>query len=177
MYCKKCGKFIGNDSDLCDECIGKEEVFSEFSEKKAENTAPVYHQQPTYNPQTTYNAQPTYIGGTEIKLGKAIAAIILSNIGFFLMYIGLILVVELISYGVASYANEMNSALTFMFLGCIPSGLGLVFGIQAIKNFKATSMIKSGKRVPVLILGIVSVVTAATGLFFALFMLMILGMI
>ena len=167
MYCKKCGKFIGNESDLCDECGGKEEVFSEFSEKKAENAAPAYYQQPTYN------AQPTYNVGPDIKLGKAIAATILSEIGVFLIYIAFLVMAELAAYG----SFEFSGVLGIMLVGCIPTGLGLGFGIQAIKNFKETSMVKSGKRIPVLILGIVSVVTAGIGLFLALLMIMIMGMV
>lgn len=169
MYCKKCGKFIGNDSDLCDECIVKEEeVFSEFSdEKTGKDVSPMSYQPSMYNNQTTY------VADNEINLGKSIAAIILSNIGFWLIYIGIIVMGELAVYSSSDY----GSALAFMIIGCIPSVLGLIFGIQSISYFKSTSMIKSGKRIPVLILGISSVVIAGIGLFLAFIMLMIYGMI
>ena len=159
MYCKKCGKFIGNDSDLCDECkLNEGDVFSEFSERKEDLTTIYCH---TSAPSSNV-----------ISLGKSIAAIILSNIGFWLIYIGIIVMGELAAYG-----SDFDSAIAFMIIGCIPSVLGLIFGIQSISYFKSTSMIKSGKRIPVLILGISSVVMAGIGLFLSFIMLMIYGMI
>ena len=80
---------------------------------------------------------------------------------------------ELATYG----STDFGGAIAIMFIGCIPSVLGLIFGIQSISYFKATSMIKTGKRIPVLILGISSVVMAGIGLFLAFIMLIIYGMI
>ena len=37
MYCKKCGKFIGTDADLCDECKQKESARSENQYYQATN--------------------------------------------------------------------------------------------------------------------------------------------
>ena len=162
MYCKKCGKFIGNDSDLCNECRMREEnAFGEFSTKTNPDPTPVYYQ------------GSSYYGSNQVSLGKAIAAIVLSEIGFIFIYIGLILMAEMLSYGL----YELESSIALMVIGCIPSLIGLVFGIQAIRHFKATSMIRSGKRVPLLILGIVSVVTAACSLLLAVIMLGLYGMI
>ncbi|MBO7187786.1 MAG: hypothetical protein J6V68_05275 [Clostridia bacterium] len=146
MYCKKCGKFIGNDSELCDECRLKQDtIFSEFSEKKEEDIASVY-------------SNVNVPSSNQISLGKSIAAIILSDIGFFLIYMGLIL------FPTAAAYVDFSGAIAFMIFGAIPSLLGLIFGIQSISYFRATSMIRSGKRIPVLILGISSVVMAAIGL-------------
>ena len=161
MYCKKCGKFIGNDADLCDECLAKEQaVFSEFSEPAPETPAPVYYQESAYN------------AGAQIKLGKSIAAAVLSYLGFLIIYIGFMIMAELASYG-----SDISVATAFVLIGCIPNVLGLIFGIQSIKHFKATSMIRSGKRIPVLILGISSVVMAGIGLFVAIIALMLGSMI
>ena len=163
MYCKKCGKFIGNDADLCDECKAQEEaVFGEFYDKTEEPRKPA----------STYSSTNTY-GGGEIKLGKSIAAIILSNIGFTLVYMGLMIMSELAAYE----SFDFSGAMALMLVGCLPCVLGLILGIQSIAYFKSTSMIKSGKRVPVLILGIISVVMAGFGLFIALIMLMVYSMI
>ena len=161
MYCKKCGKFIGNDADLCDECKAQEETaFGEFSNQK---------EQP-YTPEPTYYSTSTYNGG-EVSLGKPIAAIILSHIGFFLIYIGLIVMAG------STYYDDYSAATVLMLIGGSISIVGLVLGIRSIAYFKATSMIKSGKRIPLLILGIISVVVAGIGLFIATLMFMILGML
>lgn len=164
MYCKKCGKFIGNDADLCDECMAQEETaFGEFSTQKEEpygSPAPTYYQTSEYS-------------GQEISLGKPIAAIILSNIGFALLYIALLVMGELVIYEAAEY----GIVVAFWLIGVSLSIVGLILGIQSIKYFRATSMIKSGKRIPVLILGIVSVVIAGVGLFLASIMMLLLALL
>ena len=160
MYCKKCGKFIGNDADLCDECASKEQgVFSEFAEK-TETVTPTYY-------------QPAEINTDAINLGKSIAAIILSNIGFWLAYIVLIVVGELVMLE----SIELAGAIFLIVIAFVPCLLGFIFGIQSISNFKATSMIKSGKRIPVLILGISSVIMASLGLLFTFLALILSAMI
>ena len=164
MYCKKCGKFIGNDADLCDECMAQEETaFGEFSTQKEEpygSPAPTYYQTSEYS-------------GQEISLGKPITAIILSNIGFVLLYIALLVMGELAIYE----ATEYGIVVAFWLIGVSLSIVGLILGIQSIKYFRATSMIKSGKRIPVLILGIVSVVIAGVGLFLASIMMLLLALL
>lgn len=167
MYCKNCGKFIGNDSDLCDECMMKEQVFSEFSEEKVENSTPDNYQEQPYTPQQTS-------GGSEVNLGKAIASTILSNIGFFMIYISFIIIGEVeLSYGYTS-SGSYGGAFVIMLIGIVPSILGLVFGIQSIINFKETAITKNPKRIPVLILGISSVVMAGTALFITFIMFFML---
>lgn len=159
MYCKKCGKFIGNDSDYCDECSVKEtEAFEEFSEKKAEEVSPVYDYAPI--------SAPTYNGSDEIKLGKAIAAAIWSEIGFVLIYAAIMLLGAMVT------TYDYTSVIVCAVLGLPMCILGLIFGIQSIKNFKATSQFRNGKRIPVLILGISSVVMAGISLFLVFILLL-----
>lgn len=159
MYCKKCGKFIGNDSDYCDECSVKEtEAFEEFSEKKAEEVPPVYNYVPT--------PAPTYNGSDEIKLGKAIAAMILSELGFWFIYFA----ITILGAMVTSY--DYTSVIICVLAGLPMCIISLVFGIQCIKNFKATSQFRNGKRIPVLILGISSVVLAGISLFLTFILLL-----
>lgn len=167
MYCKKCGKFIGNDADLCDECLLKEEgVFSEFAGKQETPTsAPA----PTYHPIASNDS-------SRISLGKPIAAVILSTIGFSLIYFGLMTCLEILE-AAGSELADIEGVIACILVGCIPCVLGLIFGIQSINHFKATSMIKSGKRIPVLILGIESVVTAGIGLFVVLLLVLALSLI
>ena len=126
MYCQKCGKFTNSDATICTECLQKE-------------AQPTF----TYQPAGTYQSP--------INLGKAIAAMILSYVGFIFIYIGCILATEGILPAVC-------------IVGLVPTIIGLVFGCSSISNFKQTKYIRSGKRIPVLILGILSVVNAASGL-------------
>lgn len=160
MYCKKCGKFIGNDSDYCDECSVKEtEAFEEFSEKKAEEVPPVYNYVPT--------PAPTYNGSDEIKLGKAIAAMILSELGFWFIYFAITLWATMVD----PY-YDYTSVIICVLAGLPMCIISLVFGIQCIKNFKETSHFRNGKRIPVLILGICSVVMAGISLFLVFILLL-----
>ena len=159
MYCKKCGKFIGNEADLCDECLSKDgEVFSEFSKEDKKELPPLFYQPPTYTPPQFTNSE-----NKPIALGKSIAAVILSTVGFVLVYaaimiFGVMAETELYDDGLAV------GALVLMVISIIPCVLGLVFGIQSISRFKATSAVKSGKRIPLLILGIVSIAQGGMGL-------------
>ena len=130
MYCQKCGKFTNSDATICTECLQKE-------------AQPTF----TYQPAGTYQSP--------INLGKAIAAMILSYVGFIFIYIGFILATEGILPAVC-------------IVGFVPTIIGLVFGCSSISNFKQTKYIRSGKRIPVLILGILSVVNAASSLLVAL---------
>ena len=149
MYCKKCGKFIGTDADTCDECQQKE---SAQASNLHENVA--FYQPPTISQDTSV-----------IALGKSIAAMILSTIGFIFAYAGILVV------------WEETAAIVCFLLGLVPSILGLVFGIQAISNFKKTSYLRSGKRIPLLILGISSVAEVALSLFLSFCILIIVGSI
>ncbi len=161
MYCKKCGKFIGNDSDFCDECSAKEaEVFGEFFDAKKE-TPPAYD----------CASHSTYSDGNQVSLGKAIAAVVLSDVGFAFIYLALVLM------GATIVLEDYASVIVCMLIGLVTSVLGLIFGIKAIKHFKETSNIRSGKRIPVLVLGILSVVTAGIGLFLAFFIFCVLSLV
>ena len=156
MYCKKCGKFIDSNADLCYECKQNEVPLNENTTYQSANS---YANTGFYQPPIVQ--QDTSI----INLGKAIAAMILATIGFIFIYAGLIV------------AWEPTAATICMVLGLVPTILGLVFGCQAISNFKQTAYIRSGKRIPVLILGILSVVNSGISLFCSLILLIIAGTI
>ena len=142
MYCKKCGQYIGTDADTCAECLQKE-------------AQPAF----TYQPAGTYQSP--------INLGKAIAAMILSFVGFIWAYVTYIYVLTMFTFASADVA--IITAIVLTVLGIVPSIIGLVFGCNSISNFKQTKYIRSGKRIPLLILGISAVVEAAPGLLFAFF--------
>lgn len=157
MYCSKCGKFIGTDVTVCDECRQKEAAVKENESHENQyqyaNYCPPINVPPINMPQST----------VKVNLGKAIAAMILATVGFIFTYIGIFLLVEPVA------------AAVFAVIGLVPSILGLVFGIQSILNFKKTAYLGGGKRIPVLILGILSVVDAGLSLFLAMIVLLLAG--
>ena len=207
MYCTKCGKFIGTDANICDECKQKELSMNETAPLQAENNQaqtngyyqqpyaaptqpqqqpnyyqqpqnngyyqqpqqPNYYQQPQNNgycqqpQQTNYYQQSETQDTSAINLGGAIAAIILSTVGFFFVYMGLLMMMD------------PEAAVGLMVVGLLPAILGLIFGIRSISNFKETSYIKSGKRIPVLIMGILSTIDSGLTLFLAFLVMMLAG--
>ena len=140
MYCKNCGKFIGTDAEVCDECRQKQEALNEN--------------------ETVYQPVVPPLDTSAIKLGKAIASIILATFGFVFAYVGIfVATMETVASGMIVAAGVCLA------IAIVPTILGLAFGIQAIKSFKNTSHIKSGKRIPLLILGISSTIYAGSTLF------------
>ena len=156
MYCKKCGQFIGTDEDLCKECKQREPAVNV-------NSAPQNSNQ--YQSKTYYQAQVVTQNSSAISLGKSIAAIILSTVGFIFFYISLLAAAE----------SEEAASHVCMIIGLVATIMGFVFGITSISNFKRTAHIRSGKRIPLLILGIASVVNASIGLLilFSIFLLVL----
>jgi hypothetical protein len=162
MYCKNCGKFIGTDADVCDECKQKE-VQARAQEQAQTNENTQYQPENIYQAPSYYQQQPTYAPtGPAINLGKAIAAMILSFVGFIFTYVAYLELLVLWEPAVVIVA----------LMGLVPCIIGLVFGCKSISNFKQTAYTRSGKRIPVLILGILSVINAATGLLFVLLSLL-----
>ena len=155
MYCKKCGKFIGNEADLCDECVAREAA----NAAQGEIPTPDVYCQPQVN---------EFVPQEQVRLGRAIAAMILADIGFIFVYIAFLLTA-------AVGPRYIGGAVAGLLIGAIPSIFGLIFGIKSITNFKATAALRTGKRIPVLILGIMSVVTAGIGVIFVLIALMVTG--
>lgn len=153
MYCKKCGKFIGTDVDICDECKQNEVP---LNVNTAYQTANPYENEAFYQLPTIVQ-QDTSV----INLGKAIAATILATIGFIFVYAGILSILE------------PPVAIVCMVLGLVPAILGLIFGCQSISNFKQTAYIRSGKRIPVLILGISSVANSGNALLWSLILLLL----
>ena len=203
MYCTKCGKFIGTDANICDECKQKELSMNETAPLQAEDNQaqtngyyqqpqqqpnyyqqpqnngyyqqtqqPNYYQQPQQTQQPNYYQQPQQTNyyqqsatqdTSAINLGGAVAAIILSTVGFFFVYMGLLMMMD------------PEAAVGLMVVGLLPAILGLIFGIRSISNFKETSYIKSGKRIPVLIMGILSTIDSGLTLFLAFLVMMLAG--
>ena len=111
MCCKKCGKFIGLNAELCIDCQ-KEEVVQDASTVKP----PV-----------------------RISLSNAIASVVMPIFAYLATLMAI-------------------AAWGFLVLALALVVLGLIFGIQSISRFNKTSSVRSGARIPLLILGIVGTV-------------------
>ena len=165
MYCKKCGKFIGNEADLCDECNAKAQpVFKEFEEPSL--TRPAAY---TYNP----TPAPAPAPQPNVGLGKPIAATILGAFGFWLVYFAMILFIEEMGYGIDDY----GTVFVCLLLSIAPCILSLIFGIHSIKAFKAVKGRKNAKAIVSLVLGINAVVFAAIGLFLIMYVFAMMGLL
>ena len=153
MYCTKCGKEIEG-GIICDECLAKDQARVEFA------------------PQQTYvvinNNEPKENEDRMLGFGKALSSTILSFVGVIFAAVAYFFAVMGMSVG------EDNGAGVIAVVVCSLPFLiiSLVQGIKSIALFKRTV---GKKPIATLILGINGTYTAALGLLFALFSLL-LGM-
>ena len=175
MYCKKCGKQLDYEGDICKDCEEAELYFGSTPE------------QPVEAPVTTETVQPVVIqqdGDRKFGFGKALASTIMGAIAYFVMCmaygipLGIIEVLEEASYASGgAEAASLGIAITMVFfligLGlCIPS---LIMGISSIKCFFARKKAGYAKPVPTLVLGIIGVATSAMAILFALLALLLIS--
>lgn len=146
MYCRKCGKKIDYDAEMCVECQENEELFVSVEETPVQPA-----QQPTYTyAQPAAAPAPQDNGSRKYGLALGIAGAIVSE--FAVVFAYLMIVLGLASGGMA----------TAIFL---PFALGtsifsLVAGIKSINRYKACSNAGKVRPIPTLILGIISLVGA-----------------
>ena len=150
MYCKKCGKKLDYDGDLCEECRNRELVYGDEEKKaEAETTSTTYDpfDEPPIgvNPASGYG-NSAYVpdnGDRMHGFGKALTAAILSEVAVVSVALGVFLILATIAMAVIS----------------------LVFGIQSIKTFVADKNAGKVKPIATLVCGIAGVVAAAVALF------------
>ena len=168
MYCTRCGKKIDYDALICNECAAASGIAqsAQPAQPPVQPTAqpqpmPTY-QQPTYQPQARpMPAKPSKPKGSmTYGIGGGIAAAILGFISFIFFYIAL------------AWLAAGAIGGTVLILVCLVLGIiGLIKGIGAIKDFRASSMVQSTKPIPTLVLGIVGTVLNGITLFILFFVL------
>ena len=121
MCCKKCGKFIGINAELCIDCQRQETVLQAVALREIASNESV--------------DQPP----VEIKFGRAIIAALMATLAY-----------ALIVYG---------ESWLGIIVGLIIAVVGLALGILSIVHFNETSSVRSGERIPLLIFGIIAVVS------------------
>ena len=156
MYCKKCGKFIGTDEDLCYECKSVDLM----DEKPAQPT-PQF--QPAYAPQPKLQPQVEREGSVMTGFGKALAGTI---VGFFAFIFS---IVALIVGAGTGFTGGFFVVWSIAVAGGV---ISLVFGIQSIKVFKREKRAGRKPPVPALVLGIVSTSLAGITILYAFIALM-----
>ena len=154
MYCKKCGKFIEGEGDLCESC----------------------RQAPTYAQATVIPPEPVNNG-----FKKALASTIVSACAVISVIIGYVLCsVSTIGHaameGGMSAATNFSTALgVFFMLAAVVGGiLSLIWGIQSIKKFVELKRGGYKKPIATLVLGINGTAVAGFALFYALLISIIL---
>ena len=142
MYCKRCGKFIDYQADICNECAGATQSAA----------APVEYQQTACDPQQSQEMQ----GSLTTGLGKAIASAILGTVGQFFIGMALgFLGIQLVGPGVTLVLAMMGIGLS------IPA---LIMGISSMRCFFEEKNAGRKKPIPTLIIGIYGMANAAMGL-------------
>ena len=190
MYCKNCGKFIGSDVELCDECAAAKRaeetpnpaaetpVSEETLTPPENNETPIVQNTPDpaqnngyYPPAGGYyppQYQQPFYGyaqpGQPVYAPAAPATPVRLGgaiTSMILSFFGFIFAYAALIAG----AIEGEAGMGLLFFALPLSIIGVVFGAKSIGNFRATT--GAGKRIPTLILGISGLTFGILSLFFA----------
>lgn len=137
MYCTKCGKYIGTDNELCEDCLKEQQSISEVNEPIEEQTFVEIKQVDVDS------------GSYKTGLGKGIASVVVGYVGIIFAYASYLLYMPAT---VDYYVSPAIFILAILSFGCaIPS---LILGIKSIKTFVAEKNAKRKKPIATLVLGI-----------------------
>ena len=176
MYCRKCGKFIEYEGDMCRECLAKQDPYEEIvvvptSVQQITTTQPQSVSQPVVNAPRRVCTNVDANTNRKLGFGKALASAIMSTIGSFIISLAESLVGNAASFldGTVAVTNleqavESNIASS-IFMTIIALGLAipaLIMGIQSIITFARAKRGGGVAPVATLVLGIISVVFAAS---------------
>ena len=165
MYCRKCGKFIDYEAEICLECQREFLALSEEQRAKEEQT-----EQKSNEPNAEQNqvivAQPIQVTNTPVKegrtdgLAKGIVSIALS---FFTFVFFMLIITTDLSYEYAY--SEVTSKFIFLLGFAIPS---IILGIKSIKQFKNNKRLGRQRPIATFILGLIGLATSAEFLLYGL---------
>ncbi len=132
MYCKRCGKFIDYQAEICNECAAAQRVA----------------------PASVQTQAPVEQGSAVTGIGKGITSVVLGSFGQF--FVGIL--IGLLSESLY-YADGPMVVLSMTIIGLsIPA---LILGISAMKTFFAEKSAGRKKPIVTLILGIYGLATSA----------------
>lgn len=165
MYCRKCGKMVEDDKELCVDCQEMDVFFGDEQAKASEKVETV---------------APKLEGSRKTGMAKGLVGTILGAVAYFIACVGFGLisgaleVVEEEAYlydSVEQVLKELNLYGGTVFCAVVPLLMfvpSLVLGILSISCFKCEKNAGRVKPIPTLVLGIVSVVLAALNVLFSL---------
>ena len=173
MYCRKCGKWIDYEAEICTDCQQTEELF------KVENEQPA---QPAQNEQYQYffgnNAQQPYAqqpyaqpvqsqdkGSRMEGFGFALAGTIIGFFAFLFSYL-LLIFSAVGGMGLIMFPFALSTAIFTM-----------VSGTKSLNKSKECTRAGKVKPIATFILGIVNVVLAGLSFFFIVLTIMILAVV
>ena len=129
MYCRKCGKYIPSNADVCADCAAKEAQ---------------------YTPVTPIVNIPQQQGSLMNGFGKALTAAILGFVGLFCSLFGYLF--SVVTFGLSTAGESTESQLIFSILFWVFAvGLAipaLLFGVRSIKLFIAEKKAGHKKAYP-----------------------------
>lgn len=176
MYCRKCGKQVNGNEELCEECRHNELVFGEEQKRAQQTNANAYN---NANANAYYNGasarQPAVNENRMLSFPIALTGTILGVFAYIFMLMSLIymgkyaVAISGESYYYSAYRAlaYRNVAWVFFILGLAGAICALVFGIKSIMAFARVKRDGGVRPIPALVLGIISVVAAGISFLFA----------
>lgn len=156
MYCRKCGKWIDGDAQLCEDCRAEsakaEQAYSAPKSAAPENP---YYNAPAYSPAPA-PAQPQTDATDSImySFGKALTSTILGIVSFIFACVSYAGIAVAVTSSWAMYVIMTIISLTGMIIS-------FVFGPSSIKAFISQKNAGKKKPIPALVLGIIGTVWAS----------------
>ncbi len=167
MYCKKCGKFIDYDADMCVECQ------QATAQSAPEQNTEVVYAQPV---QPIVESKPVEEGSMTTGLGKSIASAILGFIGYIFAFVAIMMLSEAVEYSYDT-SGIIGGAVALFIIALGLSIPGLILGIGGMRTFFNEKNAGRKKPIPTLIVGIAGMSLSALALFFNLLLLMLFAVI
>lgn len=163
MYCRKCGKWIEGDAEMCADCQQNEDLFKVEREEPVQPTGQNAQyeyffngaqEQPAQQP-WQQPVQPQDKGSRMTGFGLALAGTIVSEFAILFSYLFMGLVVAGGMGGFVMFPFAVGTAI-----------FTLISGIKSLNTSKACVQAGKVKPIPTFILGIINVVGAGLSFFF-----------
>ena len=191
MYCRNCGKFIGTDDELCEECLHNDLVFGQEQKAASQptNPTPVANAAPVANPAPSTSSAPQQnvqaqqdtrsIRMTGFK--PALTSTIVGVIAFIMVIVAFSLATSYAAmrtvnnlggfyydgndytyvHDTAASAGVLGASIVVFIIGLAMTVLAMVFGIKTLVRSVRTKRQYDIMPVPALVLSIVGTVASA----------------
>lgn len=187
MYCRNCGKFIGTDDELCEECLHNDLVFGQEQNTPPPvvNPAPVNPAPSTASapaqPQPSVQARPDSRSIRMTGFKPALTSTIVGVIAFIMVIVAFSLATSYAAlntasdlgnfyyngyeydyaYDAAASAGLLGASIVVFIIGLAMTVVAMVFGIKTLVRSVRTKKQYDITPVPALVLSIVGTVSSA----------------